>query len=191
VNTPTHILVNLSILYRQSGQPLAPIIWGAIIPDLPIVIMYIWERFINRESSQTIWREIYFQDSFWQNFIDFPNSLPLILIGLSLAWYFRHTWFQLFFTSLGLHSLFDIPVHTADAHRHFFPFSDYRFISSYSYWNHQEYGYLVSLVELAIILGCSFYLWPKLTSRPLRLTILLINFVLIAGHFGFHIFRYL
>jgi len=46
----------------------------------------------------------------------------------------RPTWMALT-ASMFLHCLADFPLHTEDAHRHFWPFSDFRLDIGISYWN--------------------------------------------------------
>lgn len=52
--------------------------------------------------------------------------------------------------SLLLHACADFPLHHDDAHRRFFPFSDYRFSSPVSYWDPRHHGAWGASVELAL-----------------------------------------
>ena len=63
----------------------------------------------------------------------------------------------------------DLPVHVDDAHRHFWPLSDWKFISPVSYWHPDHHGGIFSILEsmlgvmLAIILFRSFKgLWVRI-----------------------------
>ena len=60
-----------------------------------------------------------------------------------------------------LHSLGDFPLHHDDAHRHFFPFSDWRFISPISYWDPAHYGNWASLLEIFAVLAISIFLYCR------------------------------
>ena len=62
---------------------------------------------------------------------------------------------------LPLVSIGDLPLHNDDAHRHFFPFSDWRFSSPVSYWDPQHYGYWASLVEFSCVLLASIFLYLR------------------------------
>lgn len=60
---------------------------------------------------------------------------------------------------MAVHCLIDLPVHHDDAHRHFFPFSEYRFFSPVSYWDPQHFGNYVLTVEIVLTLILGGYLW--------------------------------
>jgi len=69
-----------------------------------------------------------------------------------------------------LHGLEDLPLHNDDAHRHFFPFSNWRFQSPFSYWDSDYYGNIIgSLEAIAVLIICFFLLrrYPSTRSRIL------------------------
>lgn len=154
MNTPAHVVVNLLCIGRRdTASTLTPVVAGAILPDAPMFIFYFVEKIIHQKPEMMIWRQSYYQSD-WQNFIDFFNSLPLMLIGLSIAAWISSKVGMLVFSSMILHVAGDLPLHHDDAHRHFFPFSNWRFISSFSYWDSHHYGNIVSSLEiLAVIIG--------------------------------------
>jgi membrane-bound metal-dependent hydrolase YbcI (DUF457 family) len=73
-----------------------------------------------------------------------------------------------FFASIILHCLFDLPIHREDAHRHFVPLSDWRFVSPISYWDPAYYGAWVAFAELSALLAGSFTLWRRYPRRGVR-----------------------
>ena len=160
MNTVAHAVVGLAVLSRQdSHKRTATIVAGALIPDLAIILFYAWHRIIGT-SEDLIWSIEYFRPT-WQAFIDSFNSIPVIAIGLVLCWKIRHGLIWALFASMMLHCLTDLPVHHDDGHRHFFPFSDWRFVSPISYWDSNHYGHWFSLFEaLLVSLLCAF-LWIR------------------------------
>ncbi|RMH17821.1 MAG: hypothetical protein D6696_14700 [Acidobacteria bacterium] len=150
MNTPAHAVVNLLLLSRRRRpEELAPITAGAVLPDLAMVVFYACQKAAGT-AERVIWSERYFAPA-WQSFFDLWNSLPLIAVGLLVArWLGRRRW-ALLFASMGLHALEDLPLHHDDAHRHFFPFSDWRFASPISYWDPARHGGLVTLLEIALV----------------------------------------
>ena len=171
MNTPAHAVINLLCLGQQSkAQPWTPIVIGAVLPDAPMFAFYFVEKVIRGLPEQVIWGQSYYQ-LHWQNFIDVFNSLPLMLLGLLLAVWAKSKFSLLLFASMFLHGLADLPLHNDDAHRHFFPISDWRFISPVSYWDPSHYGGIVAPLEiLAVLLGCVL-LWRTYPSWPGRLTL--------------------
>lgn len=154
MNTPSHAIVNLAV-FSQFSQPEAnlAIAVGAILPDLPIFLFYGWAKFIQKLPERQIWSERYWQPGL-QNWVALFHSIPVAIFAAILADYWGWETGKYIFMSMVIHSLGDLPVHHDDAHRHFFPVSDYRLISPISYWDPQHYGRIVAGVEvLAVWVG--------------------------------------
>ncbi len=157
MNTPAHLVLSALLLGRGERRGLwLPITAGALLPDLPMVGFYAYQRVVLENPERTIWSQIYFEPG-WQVFFDLFNSLPLIAIGLLVAWRFRsRAWFA-FFLSIGLHCIVDLVVHHDDAHAHLFPISSWHFRSPVSYWDPRFYGQIFAVAEAAFVLvGCAF-----------------------------------
>ena len=164
MNTPSHVVVNLFLLGKgESSQFYLPIIIGSLLPDVAIFWFYFWAKFIAKIPESKIWSEVYFTD-FWQDIFAIPNSIVLCLIGAIICHYYQLTWLKIMFVSMIIHCLFDLPVHHDDAHRHFVPLTNYRFISPFSYWDVRHYGKWVALVELLLVNISSFYLFNQFNS---------------------------
>ena len=75
-------------------------------------------------------------------FFDCFNSLPFIGMGFLVALRVKSRAGQLVCLSMLLHVFGDLPLHHDDGHRHFFPFSDWRFespvflLGSVALWSH-------------------------------------------------------
>ncbi|HRI52895.1 MAG TPA: hypothetical protein PLW65_22220 [Pseudomonadota bacterium] len=172
MHTPGHAVVNLATLGCIVGHEGA-VLAGAILPDLPIVILYLYER-ARGTPEQTIWAVCY-QNRYWLAIIHGAHSLPLALIGAGLCWLGGLPALATFFASVMLHALADFPLHAIDAHRHFLPFSQYRFISPFSYWDERFHGKQVALLEALLVLGCSLWLVRRGVSRLAAAALLLVN----------------
>jgi len=172
MHTPGHAVVNLATLGCIVGHEGA-VLAGAILPDLPIVILYIFER-LRGTPEQTIWAVCY-QNRYWLAIIHGAHSIPLSLIGAGLGWLVGLPALAAFFASVMLHALGDFPVHAIDAHRHFLPFSQYRFVSPFSYWDERFHGKQVALLEALLVLGCSLWLVRRGVSRLAAAVLLLVN----------------
>lgn len=168
MNTPAHIVINLLCLGRRdTTQVLVPIVIGSILPDAPMFVFYFTEKVLRSTPEAVIWSTAYYQEH-WQNFIDLFNSLPLIGLGLLITGWVGSKAGMLLFGSMMLHVFEDLPLHHEDAHRHFFPFSDWRFFSPVSYWDPDHYGTLVTQLEiLTVIASCVilFFFYRSLAGK--------------------------
>ncbi len=179
MNTPAHAVVNL-LLFRRSTREAhaAAIVVGALLPDLPMVLFYLEER-IAGVSERTIWRHDYHSPG-WQALFDTFHSFPL----LALAWWgARRTGLRsvaVMFGSMFLHSCFDFPFHHSDAHRHFFPFSDWRFASPLSYWDPAWHGRLVGNLEILVVFAGGAWLLRTAGSAALRNSAIFVMFLYAA-----------
>lgn len=155
MNTPAHVVINLLCLGRQDRAiVLTPVVIGAILPDTPMFLFYFVEKVVRGTPEFLIWTQAYHQ-VFWQNLIDLFHSLPLMAMGWLMAAWTGSTIGMLLFGSMVFHVFGDLPLHHDDAHRHFFPFSDWRFESPVSYWDPNYYGNIISVLELvAVIISC-------------------------------------
>ncbi len=156
MNTPTHLAVAVTILGRRSQpQNTKWIIWGALLPDIPMYLLLAFDL-LRRVPIQEIFDSRYFQD-YWQIPLNIFNSIPLYVALLALAYVYK--WQGLKYLSLAalLHIALDFPVHREDAHAHFWPFTNWHFISPVSYWEHDHYGGVVSMIENVILLICAYF----------------------------------
>ncbi|MEG4798997.1 hypothetical protein QUB63_02640 [Microcoleus sp. ARI1-B5] len=185
MKTPSHAIINLAIL----GKPQLPqfnliIAIGGILPDIPIFLFYFWAKYIARLPEAKIWSEAYYEP-LNQNIVALFHSIPLAVIGWLIAYYFGWQNVQILFLSMILHSLGDWPVHNDDAHRHFFPFSNYRFISPISYWDRKHYGSIVSLVEMLLVLLSTFRVFGFVNSYGGKILLILVNCFYWIGYVSF------
>jgi hypothetical protein len=186
MRTPTHVVINLVVLRKWDREVAnGPIVWGAILPDVPMFLLYLTAKLFYRQPSRQIWSETYY-DPLWQGVIDGLHSFPLILIGLIAAYSRKLHNAALFFASMFLHSLLDLPVHREDAHRHIFPFSNDRFVSPISFWDPKHYGSIVSLAEVLLVLGLSFPAFRLARSALGKGLIVTTNVLYLSGYVYFY-----
>lgn len=172
MHTPGHAVINLATLGCIVGHEGA-VLAGAIAPDLPIVVLYLYER-LRGTPEQTIWAVCY-QNPYWLAVIHGGHSIPLAAIATGLAWMVGFPALAVFFASVALHAMCDLPVHAIDAHRHFLPFSQYRFVSPLSYWDERFHGRKVAFVEALVVLFCSVFLIRRGVSRLAAGALVLVN----------------
>ena len=182
MNTPSHAILSLALLCGNGRRDLAPaVVTGAVAPDLPALVFYLVKRLGQGRSEQEIWTLDYFLPE-WQNVFDLAHSIPLALVGLGIAYWLARRVPQAFFASLLLHSVFDLPLHHNDAHRHFFPFSAARFESPLSYWDPAHHGSLMLCLELSTVCLTSLWLCKRFTSRAARAALLAVVMLYAGGY---------
>ena len=188
MNTPSHYVINLALL----GNTVAPnaniaLTLGAIMPDAPIFIFYFVAKWIYKMPEQKIWSEAYFSPpvQFW---VSLGHSFPVAIAGLLLSIYFQWRLGIAFFASMIGHSLLDIPVHNDDAHRHFFPLTDYKFISPLSYWDVNHHARIVAGFELAFVAIATPFALGLLKNKFTQGLVLAIDLVYVFAYFRFFIF---
>lgn len=162
MQTPGHALINIATLGSIFGHEGA-ILAGALLPDVPIVILYLQQK-LRGTPDETIWAEHY-QKRFWLALIHGAHSIPLSVLGALIAWWAGSNVGVAFFISVLMHACCDLPVHAIDAHRHFLPFSQYRFQSPLSYWDPRFHARYVALFELVLVQASSFYVAMILAMR--------------------------
>ncbi len=170
MNTPAHAIINLLLFGKKHRKTHSvAIVAGALMPDLPMLLFYLREK-LHGTPERLIWSERY-NDPVWQAVFNSFHSFPLLALAIWMAWRGRCSGWAIFFASMFCHSLFDFPVHHRDAHAHFFPLSDYRFISPLSYWDPAHYGLWISALEVVIMVVGSLYLWRSSQSRVKRVQV--------------------
>ena len=152
MQTQGHYVLNMALL----GKTIAPkhniaITIGAILPDIPIFLFYFISKYMYNMSEAKIWGEAYYEP-IWQNIIATSHSIPIALIGFLICWRLDWKWGAILCVSMVCHCLLDLPVHHDDAHRHFYPFSDYRFNSPVSYWDVNHHAKIVAGIEAGLVL---------------------------------------
>ena len=159
MNTPAHVALNLAVVpnRRWAACGLAALL-GALLPDALMFVFYVYQKFVVGMPESLIWQQAYYAP-LWQAAFDVFNSFPLILL-LGLAGYWRKSIFlEALALSMLLHCMLDFPLHNDDAHRHFYPLSDWRFESPVSYWDARFFGDIFMFVELAIVVVACIVVW--------------------------------
>ncbi|MEZ5925984.1 MAG: hypothetical protein R3D57_16560 [Hyphomicrobiaceae bacterium] len=110
-------------------------------------------------------------DATWQAWTNASHALPIYLSVLAIAYAARLDGLRIFAWAALLHIAFDLPVHREDGHAHFWPLSDWKFISPVSYWDPHHYGLIMLPVEAIIVIGTLVVLWRRYRSRRSRLVL--------------------
>ncbi len=133
---------------------------GALAPDLSLYLMAGVSLYILDVPARIVFREYYYSDA-WQQVFAIDNSFVLWGILLVVALW-RKGPALIAFAGAGLmHLALDFPLHNHDARQHFWPLTDWVFISPVSYWDSDHYGRVVGPLEIAICLVLCVMLWLR------------------------------
>ncbi len=184
MNTPAHLALSVFIWRNEPNwKAAAAITLGALLPDLPMVGFYLYQKYSLHTPEGIIWSTLYFEKD-WQLLFDVFNSIPAAVMLAALCYWLNFKLGFLLFASALLHMLFDFPLHHDDAHRHFLPLSNWRYISPVSYWDPRHFGQYVVWVEVALTLLGSVYVVTRSASNPMRI----IAGLTLFAYLGFSIF---
>ena len=185
--TPSHIIYSWATAKYTEEIPnklrVLAIITGGFLPDIPTYIFFVVHTFILGTAQSLMWDTLYF-DSAWTPFITLSHSLLLWPILLLLAKVLKQKILFWISASAFAHSVLDFFVHHDDAYRHFWPLSDWKFLSPVSYYDPNHFGTLFGLVDFAVVILLLAYLhtlykkhkWVLLTIRLLMILYILITF---------------
>lgn len=169
MNTPAHLIVGTALFSHEDrkGTYLAALA-GGFAPDLSLYVMVAVSIWIMGVPAQVVFREYYYSDS-WQAVFAVDNSF--VLWGLLLAIALWRGWFRVVaFAAAGLaHLALDFPLHTHDARQHFWPLTDWVFVSPFSYWDRAAHAGVIGPAELALSVVLTVVLFRKFHSLGVRL----------------------
>lgn len=171
MNTPAH-LIFASAAFAQPNQTrtfwLAAL--GGLLPDISLYGMVAWHLLVLGTPENVLFGEVYYSD-FWQQIFAIDNAFLLWGLLLFVAAWRKLPGLAAFAGGGLLHLVFDFPLHHDDGRAHFWPLTDWVFQSPVSYWDPAHYGIIVSIVEIAICLVLSLWLWRRFSSIGIRIAI--------------------
>ena len=168
MNTPAHLIAASALLARRDAPVRNRwIVAGALLPDLWIYGFFVWAAAVQGLLGETIWQDTYWTEP-WQTIGAIFNAMSLAGLIIVGGFALKKTWLTVFGLAMALHILLDFPLHADDAHRHFWPITDWRFISPVSYWDPSANGRWGILVEFSVVAAGSFFLWRRFPSLWLR-----------------------
>lgn len=140
---------------------------GGLLPDLSIFALVGWARFVENQPHRQIWRETYWQEP-WQTLSAVSNSFVIWGCAALLAYWLGWRIVMFAAAAMLVHLSLDFPFHASDAHKHFWPLTDWRFHSPLSYWNDHHHARWVGALELALVLASMAVLWQRFHSYWVR-----------------------
>lgn len=197
LNTQTHILLACATLIPAAPALMPQIaatwqfkvaamaaILGALLPDASLFFMFALGK-IQGVPESIIFNEWYFSET-WQRIGAETNSIPVYaavaLVSTTLIRRIKTGYKRLlqvvsfaavFAISALLHTATDLPLHNDDGHPHFWPFTDWVYVSPVSYWDPRHHGTLWSVIELCLAAGLIVFLWRRFSNRFTKVCLLI------------------
>lgn len=169
MNTPAHLIMGAAAFGRPGA---AGVTWcalaGGFVPDLSLYVMAGVSIFLMGISPQVVFDQLYYSPA-WQQVFAIDNSFVLWGIALGLAIWRKAPGAVAFCGAALLHLAFDFPLHNDDARMHFWPLTDWKFISPVSYWDPALGGNIVGLAEATLVAVMAVYLLRRFRELGLRI----------------------
>lgn len=180
MNTIAHMVIASAALSRVDAPKRNwAVLAGAFVPDASMFVFFAWSR-IQGWSGDETWNVQYWNEP-WQMLGAASNSF--VLFGALLAFAVWRKW-PLVGVLAGaalLHVALDFPLHADDAHRHFWPLSDWRFESPISYWDPDSNGLMGGAIETVCALGALAVLWLRFKPVKWRILFALLALLQVAA----------
>ena len=186
MQTPTHMLIGLAPLGRSGeARRNAAALAGALLPDLPAILLAAWALHVQGRSPSEVFGTLYWSGA-WQAVMAPTHSFPVWGAAFTVAFALRNPVLVAFTASGLIHLACDFPVHVLDAHRQFWPLSDWRFQSPVSYWDPAHHGDTVGLLEAALDVGLTLWMLVRHRGAPARaaLVLVLLAYLGTVGYFA-------
>lgn len=180
--TSSHIIYSWAFAKKTEKNPgirtkrTLAFVLGALFPDTPTYIFFIVCGLILQIPGNIMWDDLYF-NSYWSIPITLTHSFIIWPLLIAFSSYLGFKYLKYFSISALFHAIVDFCVHTEDAYRHFYPFSNWKFHSPVSYWNNAEYGQYVSFFDTFLVLGLLLFLYQRYgrSERRIRIGIICIG----------------
>jgi hypothetical protein len=178
MNTQTHMIMGAVLFGRKLPRHAWAGVAGGIIPDIPMYAIFSALKLYGIPDF-IIFSVAYF-DWRWQTVNAIGHSLimwPLLaLIGWFLASRTNAAWpkvIGIIAASATIHSIIDMLCHREDAHMHFWPLTNWKFMSPVSYWNPMYYGQYFLAFEIILGLAMTAILFNLYRHWAIRLLLVL------------------
>jgi hypothetical protein len=182
------------------GRKIPKLAWagvaGGLIPDVPMIAIVGYLRATGHEF-QEIFGKLYWEH-WWQVANAIGHNFLLWFIVCTLGFWMTKSQvptqvergklaFALSASAI-VHSFVDLLCHRNDGHMHFWPLTEWRFVSPISYWDNAHYGTQFGLFEATLGLAMALILYRTFKHWAVR-TALAIAAILYAAIPAFFIYN--
>ena len=168
MNTPAHLILGAAAFARPNAAAVtAAALAGSLLPDVSLYAMAAFALFVQDIPPSIVFGQLYFSDR-WQQVFAIDNSFFAWLLVLLTGYWLRRDWLTVMGAAAILHLLTDFPLHHDDGRQHFWPFSDWVFVSPVSYWDPAHYGHYVAVLEISLCAALCVVLFRRFKGIAAR-----------------------
>lgn len=168
MNTPAHLILGAAAFGKPGNMRVTvAAVLGSLAPDISLYAMVSWSIFVAGIDPNVVFGEFYYSST-WQQVFAVDNSFVLWGLGLGFALWAARPVFIAFAGAGLLHLVFDFPLHNHDARMHFWPLTDWVFVSPLSYWDSRFHAGVISPIELTLALVLAGSLFCRFRRRSAR-----------------------
>lgn len=165
MNTPAHLIIGAAAFGRPDAAKVTlAALLGGFLPDASLYLMAGVAIFGMGISPEVVFRDLYFSDA-WQQVFAIDNSFVLWGVACAVAVWARSAWAVALTGAALLHIALDFPFHAEDARMHFWPITDWKFISPISYWDTSQGGAVFGVIEMVLVVALTIYLIARFRGR--------------------------
>lgn len=158
MNTPAHLLIGAALFGKRDNRKLlVAALAGGLLPDLSLYLLAGVSIFILRIPPQTVFDELYFSPA-WQLIFSIDNSFIIWGLLFLAAMLYRNTFFIALTSAALFHLATDFCLHNDDARAHFWPLTNWKFVSPLSYWDSNHHAIFVAPIEGLVSAIATVYL---------------------------------
>ena len=173
MNTPAHLIFGASAFGKPGSMRITTAaVLGSLAPDISLYLMVSWSIFAVGTDPGIVFGQYYYSDA-WQQVFAVDNSFIFWGMGLGVAIWMARPAFTAFTGAGVLHLAFDFPLHNHDARMHFWPLTDWTFVSPFSYWDSRFHADIVSPIEVTVVLILAAVLLFRFRRMYARILVLL------------------
>ncbi len=161
----THLIFGMAAFGKpdQARLTLAALA-GSFIPDASLYLLAGTHLLILDTPPGVVFGQLYYSEG-WQAIFRIDNSFVVWGLALILAVTAKSKVFLALCGAALLHLLLDFPLHNDDARAHFWPITNWKFVSPVSYWDSRYYGHIVGPIEVACSLAVCAWLALRFRGR--------------------------
>jgi membrane-bound metal-dependent hydrolase YbcI (DUF457 family) len=172
MNTPAHVIAGAAAFARPGAVAVnIAAVLRSLMPDISLYVLAGTAIFLMDVPPDAVFDEFYFSDS-WQQVFAVDNSFVVWGSLLGIARWRRSPVLTAFAGAALLHLALDFPLHHDDARPHFWPLTDWVFVSPVSYWDRRHFGDFVGPLEAVLCITLCAALLMRFRDWRSRLLVL-------------------